>query len=310
MTNDRFNDPLIRIIGNTPLVRLKRVLCGLTATVAAKCEWFNPGGSSKDRAALWMLREARQQGNLSIGGTIVEPTSGNTGVALAWLGVRLYLKVILTLPETMSIERRKLLAALGATVVLTPGDEGLAGAVRRAREIVNATPGAYMLDQFANPANPDSHYHTTGPEIWRDTTGQVDIVVAGIGTGGTLTGIARALKERRPKIRIIAVEPAESPMLCGGLRGQHGIQGIGAGFVPAVLDRSLVDEVFTVSTEAAVATTRSLAVKEGLLTGISSGAACFAALAVANRPENTGKLIVVVFPDSGERYLSTNLFDQ
>ncbi|MEW6447119.1 MAG: cysteine synthase A [Bacillota bacterium] len=304
------NDRLVPLIGNTPLIPLTKVGAGLPARVAAKCEWFNPGGSSKDRAALWMLKDALAKGLLREGGTIIEPTSGNTGISLAWLGVRLRLRVILTMPETMSAERRTLLRALGAEVVLTPGAEGIPGAVRRAKELASEIPGAIIPNQFANPANPKSHYLTTGPEIWHDTGGQVDIVVAGIGTGGTLVGIAKALKERKPGVKTVAVEPAESPVLSGGAPGKHGIQGIGAGFVPQVVDMSLIDEIIPVATSAAMATARSLAEQEGLLTGISSGAACFAALSVARRPENEGKLVVAVFPDSGERYLSTGLFEK
>ncbi|MEW6574198.1 MAG: cysteine synthase A [Bacillota bacterium] len=304
------DDPLVMLIGNTPLVALTKVGAGLPARVAAKCEWFNPGGSSKDRAALWMLTDALARGLVREGRTIVEPTSGNTGISLAWLGVRFGLRVILTMPETMSAERRTLLRALGAEVVLTPGTDGIPGAVRRAQELAAEIPGAFMPNQFANPANPESHYRTTGPEIWQDTGGDVDIVVAGIGTGGTLVGIARALKELNPGVKTVGVEPAESPVLSGGMAGKHGIQGIGAGFIPQVVDRSLIDEILPVETGAAMATARSLAEREGLLTGISSGAACFAALSVAARPENEGKLVVAVLPDSGERYLSTGLFDR
>lgn len=304
------NDRHVALIGNTPLVALQKVGAGLSARVTAKCEWFNPGGSSKDRAALWMLKDAMARGLLREGGTIVEPTSGNTGISLAWLGVRFGLRVVLTMPETMSVERRTLLQALGAEVVLTPGTEGIPGAVRRAERLAAEIPGAIIPNQFANPANPESHYRTTGPEIWRDTGGNVDIVVAGIGTGGTLIGIARALKELKPGVKTVAVEPAESPVLSGGTAGMHGIQGIGAGFVPEVVDRSLIDEIIPVPTAAAVETARSLARKEGLLAGISSGAACFAALSAARRPENEGKLVVTVLPDSGERYLSTGLFEK
>uniref|UniRef100_A0A7C1F7L3 Cysteine synthase n=1 Tax=Ammonifex degensii TaxID=42838 RepID=A0A7C1F7L3_9THEO len=304
----KIDDPLVAMIGNTPLVRLTKIAADLPAVVAAKCEWFNPGGSAKDRPALWMLRDALAKGLIRPGGTVIEPTSGNTGIALAWLGVRFGLRVILTMPETMSEERRKLLRALGAELVLTPAAEGIPGAVRRAEEIAASVSGVFMPNQFANPANAESHYRTTGPEIWRDTEGRVEIVVAGIGTGGTLTGIARALQERKPGVKMVAVEPAESPVLSRGVAGKHGIQGIGAGFVPEVLERSLINEVFPVPTEAAYETARSLAVKEGLLVGISAGAACFAALTVARRPENTGKLVVVIFPDAGERYLSTGLF--
>lgn len=304
------NDPLTALIGNTPLVTLTKVAAGLPARVAAKCEWFNPGGSSKDRAALSMLKDALAKGLIREGGTIVEPTSGNTGISLAWLGARFGLRVLLTMPETMSAERRALLQALGAEVVLTPGAEGLPGAVRQAGKLAAEIPGAVILNQFANPANPESHYRTTGPEIWRDTGGRVDMVVAGVGTGGTLIGIAKALKERNPGVKTVAVEPAESPVLSGGAAGRHGIQGIGAGFVPQVVDRSLIDEIIPVTTDAAVETVRSLARKEGLLVGISAGAACHAALSVAARPENEGKLVVAILPDSGERYLSAGLFER
>ncbi|ACX51334.1 cysteine synthase [Ammonifex degensii KC4] len=294
------------LIGRTPLVLLKRL--GGKATILAKCEWFNPGGSVKDRAALFMLKEALASGKLAPGGTVVEPTSGNTGIALAWLSRRLELQVVITMPENMSRERVDLLTAYGAKVVLTPAEKGLPGAVEAAKELVQEMKGAFMPDQFSNPANAEAHYRTTGPEIWEDTEGRVDIVVAGVGTGGTLTGIARYLKERKPEVQVVAVEPAESPVLSGGKPGRHGIQGIGAGFVPPLLARELIDEVILVTTAEAVATCRELAAKEGILAGLSSGAACRAALKLASRPENRGKVVVVIFPDSGERYISLGLW--
>ncbi|MGO0123514.1 cysteine synthase A [Desulfothermobacter acidiphilus] len=296
------------LIGRTPLVRLRQA--SSRATVLAKCEWFNPGGSSKDRAALFMLRAALASGRLAPGGTVVEPTSGNTGIALAWLGVRMGLKVVITMPENMSRERVSLLRAFGAQVVLTPAAEGLSGAVRVARDLVAEIEGAFLPNQFANPANVEAHYRTTGPEIWEDTEGRVEVVVAGVGTGGTLTGIARYLRERRPQVQVVAVEPAESPLLSGGTPGPHGIQGIGAGFLPPLLERELVTEVVAVSTEQAEAAVRELAREEGMLVGLSSGAAYWAALQLANRPENLAKTIVAIFPDSGERYLSLGLWER
>lgn len=303
-----YND-ITETIGNTPLVRLNRLTQGVDAQVVAKLESFNPLSSVKDRIGVGMIDAAEREGKIGPGATIVEPTSGNTGIALAFVcAVRGY-RLILTMPETMSIERRKLLKALGAEVVLTPGSEGMQGAIRKAEELVAAMDNAFMPGQFDNPANPATHRETTAEEIWRDTDGQVDIVVAGVGSGGTITGIAQALKPRKPSFRAVAVEPLQSPVLSGGQAGPHKIQGIGAGFVPAVLERELIDEIIRIDQEEATAMARRLAREEGLLVGISSGAATAAALKVAGRPENAGALIVVILPDTGERYLSTDLFE-
>lgn len=295
------------LIGTTPLLTLNRhaTAHGLTAPIVAKLERANPGGSAKDRVALYMINEAEKSGKLKPGGTIVEPTSGNTGVGLAVIGASRGYKVILTMPETMSIERRKLLALLGAEIILTPGKDGMNGAIAEAKRICAATPGSIMAGQFENPANPLAHYSTTGPEIWRDTDGKIDIFVAGVGTGGTISGVGRYLKEKNPTVRIVAVEPAESPVLEGGAAGAHGIQGIGAGFVPETYDASVVDEVVAVKSEDAIAATKEIARTEGFLIGISSGAALAAATELASRPENKGKVIVALLPDTGERYLST-----
>lgn len=280
----------------------------LGAEVVAKLEYFNPGGSVKDRAAFAMIEDAEGKGLLKPGATIIEPTSGNTGVGLAWVASVKGYKLVLTMPETMSLERRSLLKALGAQLVLTPGAEGMSGAIRKAEEIREATPGAVILQQFDNPANPLAHERTTAEEIWRDTDGQVDIFVASVGTGGTLTGTARGLKRHNPSIRAIAVEPASSPVLSGGKAGAHKIQGIGAGFIPKNYDASVVDGIIQVTNEEAFHTSRELAQREGVLVGISSGAAMYAALQLARLPENRGKRIVVLLPDTGERYLSTELF--
>jgi len=296
-------------IGNTPLVRLNRVTAGLGATVLAKLESFNPLSSVKDRIGVSMINAAEAAGQIRPGTTIIEPTSGNTGIALAFVCAARGYKLILTMPETMTIERRKLLKALGAELVLTPGSEGMRGAVRKAEELLSQIPNSFMPQQFKNPANPKIHRETTAQEIWNDTDGQVDIVVAGVGTGGTITGVAEVIKPRKPGFRAIAVEPAASPVLSGGKPGPHRIQGIGAGFVPDVLRLELVDEIIRVEEEEAKRTARRLAREEGILAGISSGAAAAAALQVAARPENAGKLIVVVLPDTGERYLSTDLFE-
>ncbi|MBD5174613.1 MAG: cysteine synthase A [Bacteroidales bacterium] len=302
---------LTELIGNTPLMEVKNIekAEGLKARVLVKIESFNPGGSVKDRIALAMIEDAERTGALKPGALIIEPTSGNTGIGLAWVASVKGYKLILTMPDTMSIERRKLLQALGAELVLTPGAEGMNGAIRRARELQAENPGSFIPMQFDNPANPAMHYRTTGQEIWRDTDGEVDIFVAGVGTGGTVTGIARALKEHKPSVRVVAVEPENSPVLEGGKPGPHKIQGIGAGFVPKNYDAAVVDEVVAVPDEDAVLASRLLAHKEGLLVGISSGAAFAVALAEARKPENEGKTIVALLPDTGERYLSTVLYD-
>ncbi|NLF39223.1 cysteine synthase A [bacterium] len=299
---------IIDTVGDTPLVRLNRLAAGLGATVAVKLESNNPLGSVKDRIGVAMIDAAEKQGLLKPGGTIIEPTSGNTGIALAFVAAARGYNLILTMPETMSVERRKLLRFFGAELVLTPGEKGMRGAVDKAEEILAATPGAFMPQQFKNPANPDIHRRTTAEEIWRDTDGKVDIIVAGVGTGGTLTGIAGALKKRKASFKAIAVEPADSAVLSGGAAAPHKIQGLGAGFVPDVLQRDLVDEVITVKHEDAGETARQLARQEGILAGISAGANVWAALQVAGRPENAGKLVVTVICDTGERYLSTWLF--
>lgn len=299
---------ITELIGRTPLVEISG-LEGQKARIAVKVESFNPGGSVKDRIALSMIEDAEARGVLAPGATIIEPTSGNTGVGLAWIGRVKGYRVILTMPETMSRERRSLLKASGAELVLTPGTEGMKGAIRKAEELRAATPGAIILGQFVNPANPAAHEKYTGEEIWNDTEGQVDIFIAGAGTGGTVSGTGRALKRHKPEVRIIAVEPAGSPVLTEGHAGPHKIQGIGAGFVPDTLDRSVVDEVLTVADEAAFEGMRLLSRREGILAGISSGAAFSAALEVARREENAGKLVVALLPDTGERYLSTGLFE-
>ena len=301
---------LLSLIGNTPLVEVQNIAReeNLKARVIVKIESRNPGGSVKDRIALAMVEDAEKEGLLKPGGTIIEPTSGNTGIGLAWVASVKGYKLILTMPETMSTERMKLLKALGATLVLTPGNEGMAGSVAKARELKDKTPGAIILGQFDNPANPEVHIRTTAEEIWRDTDGKVDIFVACVGTGGTLSGTAEGLKRYNPRIKAIAVEPLASPLLSGGNAGSHRIQGIGANFIPRNYHAEVVDEIIQVSDEEAMKTTRMLAHKEGLLVGISSGAAFHAALQTARLPENEGKMIVVLLPDTGERYLSTELF--
>ena len=300
-------DSLTGLIGNTPLLRVSGIE-GQLASIVLKLEYFNPGGSVKDRVALAMIEDAEEKGVLREGSTIIEPTSGNTGVGLAWVGTSKGYRVVLTMPETMSQERRSLLKALGAELVLTPGAEGMKGAIRKAEELKDSTPGSVILGQFVNPANPAVHERTTGEEIWRDTEGKVDIFVAGVGTGGTVSGTGRALKRHNPSVKVVAVEPATSAVLSTGVPGKHGIQGIGAGFVPDTYDASAVDTVLTVTDKEAVAASRLLASKEGLLVGISSGASFAAALRLARLPENAGKQIVALLPDTGERYLSTILF--
>jgi cysteine synthase A len=294
--------------GSTPMVQLNRMAAGLPVQIFAKLEFFNPLGSVKDRIAASMIAAAELEGRITPETLIVEPTSGNTGIALAFICAAKGYRLCLTMPETMSVERRKLLAHLGAQLVLTPGPQGMPGAIDKAREILASEKNAYMPDQFANPANPRVHRETTAEEIWQDTEGRADILVAGVGTGGTITGVAQTIKARRPSFRAVAVEPVDSPVLSGGKKGPHKIQGIGAGFVPDVLDRSIIDEILTVSNEAAFETARDLARQEGILCGISSGAAAWAALQVAKRPESAGKIIVVILASTGERYISTELF--
>jgi len=295
-------------IGATPLVRLNRIANGLHATILVKLEYRNPLGSVKDRIGLSMIKAAEEQGFIKSDTIIVEPTSGNTGIALAFVCATRKYRLTLTMPETMSIERRKLLRHLGADIVLTPGNEGMKGAINKAREILSEKPNAFMPDQFSNPANPEIHRRTTAEEIWSDTDGSIDIFVSGVGTGGTITGVAETIKQRKPSFKAVAVEPADSAVLSGGKAGAHKIQGIGAGFIPKVLNTGIIDEVITVTNNAAFETARALAKTEGILCGISSGAAVWAAIETARRPENTGKQIVVILPSTGERYLSTDLF--
>ncbi|MCM3882891.1 cysteine synthase A [Frankia sp. R82] len=304
----RIAEDITHLVGNTPLVRLRRVTEGAGAQVVAKLESFNPAHSVKDRLGLALIDAAEAAGAIGPGTVIVEPTSGNTGIALAMVCAARGYQCVLTMPETMSVERRMLLRAYGAQLVLTPGPEGMGGAIAKAEELARSDSRYFMPQQFENPANAAIHRATTAEEIWRDTDGQIDILVAGVGTGGTITGVAEVIKERRPSARFVAVEPAASPVLSGGAKGPHPIQGIGAGFVPKVLDTAIVDEIVQVEAQDAMVLARRLAREEGLLVGISSGAAAVAALKVAARPENAGKLIVVVLPDFGERYLSTPLF--
>jgi cysteine synthase A len=303
-------DNVTQLIGNTPLVRLNKMAEGLEATVVAKLESFNPCSSVKDRIGVAMIEAAEKEGRITKDTLIVEPTSGNTGIALAFVCAAKGYRLTLTMPDTMSVERRQLLQVFGAELVLTPGSEGMSGAIRKAEEIAAGTPGAFMPQQFRNPANPMIHRETTAEEIWRDTDGQVDILVSGVGTGGTVTGVAAVIKKRKPQFKAIAVEPANSPVLSGGKPGPHKIQGIGAGFVPEVLKLDLIDEIIQVSNDDAGEAARRLAREEGILAGISSGAAVWAALEVARRPQSKGAMIVTILPDTGERYLSTWLFQQ
>ena len=307
----KISNKLTDLIGNTPLLSLDRYASfkGVSAgSVVAKLEYFNPAGSVKDRVAFAMVEDAEQKGILKPGATIIEPTSGNTGVGLAFVSAVKGYNLILTMPDSMSIERRNLLKAYGARLELTPGKDGMKGAIAKAESLRQEIPGSVILQQFENLANPEKHYRTTGEEIWRDTDGQVDIFVAGVGTGGTVSGVGKLLKERNPNVKIVAVEPASSPVLSGGNPGPHKIQGIGAGFVPKTFNRDVVDQIFTVENDDAIRTGRELAQNEGLLVGISSGAAAFAAFELAKLPENKGKRIVALLPDTGERYLSTILY--
>lgn len=311
-SSEKIYHSLIELVGHTPLLQLHRIEQHeeLQASILAKVESFNPGGSTKDRAALRMIETAEQKGILKPGSTIIEPTSGNTGIGLAWIASIKGYQLILTMPDSMSMERRKLLQALGATLVLTPGEEGMNGAIRKAEELNKEIAGSFIPQQFDNAANPEAHAETTAEEIWNDTNGNIDILVASVGTGGTITGTAKGLKRHRPDIKIVTVEPSKSPVLSGGQPGAHQIQGIGAGFIPKNYDATLIDRIIQIDDEDAINASRLLALKEGLLVGISSGAALHAAITLAKEPENRGKTIVVILPDTGERYLSTALFSE
>ncbi len=304
----RIYDDIIQTIGNTPLVRLTKIAKGVEAELVGKLESFNPGGSVKDRIGFSMVKDAEEKGILKPGGTIIEPTSGNTGIALAFIAAAKGYKLVITMPDTMSIERRELLELFGSEIVLTPGEKGMKGAVEKAEELLKETNGAFMPQQFKNPANPKIHSQTTAEEIWNDTDGKIDILVSGVGTGGTLTGVSQVIKKRKKGIKIVAVEPFDSAVISGEGAGPHKIQGIGAGFVPDVLDTGLIDETVKVKDEDAFVAARALAKEEGILAGISSGAATHAALDMARRPENKGKLIIAILPDTGERYISTDLY--
>jgi len=305
----RIYDDITKTIGNTPLVKLNRIADGAKATILAKLESFNPVGCVKERIGISMIEDAESKGLIDKDTVVIEPTSGNTGIGLAFVCAVKGYRLILTMPETMSIERRKVTAIFGAEIVLTPGTEGMAGAIRKAEELASQIPNSFIPQQFKNGSNPEIHRRTTAEEIWRDTDGKVDMLVSGVGTGGTITGVSEVIKARKPSFKVIAVEPSASPVLSGGKPGPHRIQGIGAGFVPQVLNREMIDEIFQVSNDDAISTARRLAKDDGILAGISSGAAAYAAIEVAKRPENEGKLIVVIFPDTGERYLSTAMFE-
>lgn len=305
----RIFEDITETIGNTPLVKLNRIAQGVEATILAKLESFNPLGSVKDRIGVSMIEAAEECGDIKPGTVIIEPTSGNTGISLAFICAAKGYRLILTMPDTMSVERRMLLKILGAELVLTPGSEGMPGTIRKAEELIEQTPNSYMPQQFKNPANPEIHRKTTAEEIWRDTDGKVDILISGVGTGGTITGVAEVIKPRKPSFWVVAVEPLGSPILSGGEPGPHKIQGIGAGFIPDVLNTEIIDEVVKVDNDDAFSTANRLASEEGILCGMSSGAAVWAALEVAGKPENKGKLIVAILPDTGERYLTTPLFE-
>ncbi len=306
----KYHDNISTTVGNTPIVKLNKTNSGLHANVFAKLEFYNPTSSIKDRIAVGMINEAEKEGKLKEGGVIVEPTSGNTGLGLAMVAASRGYKLIITMPETMSMERQMLMKHLGAEIILTDGSKGMTGAIQKAEEIVANTPNSFMPQQFKNKANPEFHYKTTGPEIWEAMEGKIDIFVSGIGTGGTFTGTGRFLREKNPKVKLIAIEPATSAVLSGGGPGKHGIQGIGAGFIPEILDTNMISEIIKVEDANALSMAKQLAKQEGILCGISSGAAVFAAVSLSSRPENKGKNIVVILPDTGERYISTDLFSK